>query len=1254
MQEPYEVLNGKFPSPSFLLPQIASRNCPTSAIAQFLTHYITFENLHCAPILEMDYCYKTIRLYKEADCELKDYYYLIDCFHKLLLCTQANGEDVIDWYKLFNESFSLAPDTQDENRILNKKIHFFAHLLEDLSTVKNPHENRSHYVADILSSAIKQLLQKKCIIENIGSINKQILTLMRCCIQLNMYQKHRDTLLHLVNQWLTLGSFYSENEDEIDAVSIFNMTKLLLNQKEYGAIKKLAHILISNKETNFRISDPLDADKDDNLFTGTITLKVLSGTEHLDFQKNKKLFGFFYAIKLLKKIPQELKTVCNITIYQKLQVPDPESLNDYTLKEWTQTLFHQLSQLHRAGNYVDLYFNAFIAHAIKNYSAQELINYFTPLFNLSNRPILHIQLTNPTQTEIFDKSQYILTKTNLFYYDQFTNTFQHIPLEPLDLEQVSRSIMTGNDEMLEQEDCTFLKKLGNHYSSFNYQRLIRLLLNQLNINEIKDLDLNTKINLLACYTSFEVLDLIANVDDLGRAQIIQAYTKIHYIEPNTRLVYANYPFEKTTIPIPYEANKPLPLSFHLYAITQQNTIPPSFGWGLLPMENNPTTLSFEAIEPLLMHRDAIILSNNELFYADLKLRKVRQIKHKADNKDFLNLQLAYTSSYQLADEKNCKLISSLTGRIPPFHAFYSRYQKANQYAINHSHEDHTLDYTLFMLNNVAKLSNIYQFMGEDLFLFMKKMIGSSPQKLNRYFENFDLIPLGYIPFLKEVQAKFKQEITTKADSIYDVLLIQICQLEDILSELNKKNDNSSNKSSKVANKLFTSIKNGASLNDLSQLLSKANGNSYIKLLELLPNSLIDFSVFEKNPFLLSRLLMGRKAMKENHLSEIFDKLIAIDISEGVQFTDFAYNANQSDVLGKKLSAHNIAIRKILSQSNIKDSAINYSEIIEFTIEPKTELDIATLANALYVDLVNINTILQKNTNANTTSTFFKASNSITCILNAIATIQIKVKKPSTQDTISIQNGSLDNHIKAIALHLKIALNEPIGNAIQEDGLHFLEHKKALFAARKSSTEKSSQKKEFLIKQWDKNQMETFILGDYLSCCLAPDSTQFPAIVQRRMDAAMMMHVIYDKALNEPVCGNWLFLGYDKANTKDIYVVANFFEIRTGYGLNKQLSKTMIDQLLAFTGQYAKDIGAKDLLLRPLTYGLIPDFEGQFSTKTLSIEKVGGFFDPSELNDKPEAISRYYLQALEIDTFYVYEVYEPKEESVLESGFLLNI
>ena len=50
---------------------------------------------------------------------------------------------------------------------------------------------------------------------------------------------------------------------------------------------------------------------------------------------------------------------------------------------------------------------------------------------------------------------------------------------------------------------------------------------------------------------------------------------------------------------------------------------------------------------------------------------------------------------------------------------------------------------------------------------------------------------------------------------------------------------------------------------------------------------------------------------------------------------------------------------------------------------------------------------------------------------------------------------------------------------------------------------------------------------------------------------------------------------------------------------------LVEHLCQFTAKYAREVGAKAFLIRPLDYGNIPDFTSLEKIK-IPIEKVGGY------------------------------------------------
>lgn len=579
-----------------------------------------------------------------------------------------------------------------------------------------------------------------------------------------------------------------------------------------------------------------------------------------------------------------------------------------------------------------------------------------------------------------------------------------------------------------------------------------------------------------------------------------------------------------------------------------------------------------------------------------------------------------------------------------FSAFYTGFKKANDHNIGLGALQNVVNYNEFMVENIRKLLYFYEFMGDDLFLFLKKKIKTSVLALQRYFNNLLIFPNSYLPLFKQIIAKYRDDILKNANSHFDTLLLQISQFQRIISQQDSPVQYKFFKQA-IIEELLALLDTSTTPEHLEKLIRLLNKNTWLlykKLLNIPSGCKTNFSIFEADPFLLSQLLIGRATMQENALSDVFDKLIEADIRTDSSFNAFSSNTHQDNPLGKRLALHN---RNIADE--LRKNGINPAMTFHYTRQK--QFYTASDENSEQI-IDNLCSDLKTLANTLSTSTFNdKSTPLIQNIKTAIEKINKQIEREKS--TKCIASGRLNKPLNTISknLNLLVTTNIQIPDRLIEVNFRFSELLEKLIKSQKKISVKIP-KKEFLVKQWDKNQIETFLLGDYFSCCLATDGTQFPGIVQRRMDAAMVMHVIYDTSVQKPICGNWLFLGYDKKNPKDFYVIVNFIEIRASYALNEALRDILVAELLAFTAQYAKDIGAKGVLMRPLTYGLIPDFEGQYAKKNICVNKAGGFFSPEETGNHPV---HYYLNALKINKFYVYSPPGSEEKMQVEQVPFLN-
>ena len=88
--------------------------------------------------------------------------------------------------------------------------------------------------------------------------------------------------------------------------------------------------------------------------------------------------------------------------------------------------------------------------------------------------------------------------------------------------------------------------------------------------------------------------------------------------------------------------------------------------GLMKRPTDPTKCPFDEIALGLKGKDAVIMVNDILYYADQKKQEIHEIMVTEDNRGVIEqLKLRFTNKYQLADNYGLNLITSITGRRHP-------------------------------------------------------------------------------------------------------------------------------------------------------------------------------------------------------------------------------------------------------------------------------------------------------------------------------------------------------------------------------------------------------------------------------------------------------------------------------------------------------------------------------------------------------------------------------------------------------------
>ncbi|MCW5584472.1 MAG: hypothetical protein KIT56_11505, partial [Gammaproteobacteria bacterium] len=385
--------------------------------------------------------------------------------------------------------------------------------------------------------------------------------------------------------------------------------------------------------------------------------------------------------------------------------------------------------------------------------------------------------------------------------------------------------------------------------------------------------------------------------------------------------------------------------------------------------------------------------------------------------------------------------------------------------------------------------------------------------------------------------------------------------------------------------------------------------------------------------------------------------------------DFLWDKNQPDYSGKLIASNNNKIHVEFEKLGINPNvAFKYPYECQFEVVAPEQVDINQRVVVVWTEINELSSKLKMLLSDESVKQFLFSNNSVAFlesidrkITNYITQINKRCKK---NEMVVVNNWAMIDFIvnqtncqllKKLMTDLE-KLKPVLTGLIQKQPIpalelvsafnqHTIDHIKDLDIALTSAKEikvKDSIKRprKFRMVVWDKSDPKTLLLGNYLSCCLATDSTQFPAIIERIIDCAMNMTVVIDEETNEPISGAWLYFATDVRTGKP-YLVANFIEMRANIAQHQSLLRDIIlSQLIKFTGEYASYVlGAAsnkisteqpevDFRMAPLEYGNISDLVF-FQRENHCMQKIGPMSLESRFDD-------YYLRSAGcVKQFYRY-------------------
>lgn len=437
------------------------------------------------------------------------------------------------------------------------------------------------------------------------------------------------------------------------------------------------------------------------------------------------------------------------------------------------------------------------------------------------------------------------------------------------------------------------------------------------------------------------------------------------------------------------------------------------------------------------------------------------------------------------------------------------------------------------------------------------------------------------------------------------------------------------------------------LNELFQEHNQLSGNEIEQIIE------------RYGPARLAQLATASQRMIHDQYRSIFLNLLHCDLTAD-NIDDFLHNTAQKNPAGKSLAQHNSFIRKRLEYYHISPtSALAYDKTHEFIVHTNADTDAST-GNILLVLWTYLSKLEDeaKKVFSDSIITTDKDKNRINAILTSIDELRkiignkINDKKATAAILMSANAQAMLGKITANIQALKdntaptsLAFNEFAQHVIDQVNLY----ESSLFKTTRTKSNHKIDIHYFSVSQWPKQHAMTFFLGDEVGCCLATTNAQFQAMVQRRMDDAMLFHVAVDKKTGKAAALIWLYLA--ETTDKKIVLVSNFFEVNVKYAVNHKLRIALLNGLLRFTQHYCEDNpGISAFYMNQLSYGWYNNDLDNYPVCELSIaDKLGGPLMPGAGSDQfdkenPEVqqemktltMQKYYLASLKQTRFHRFD------------------
>jgi hypothetical protein len=399
-----------------------------------------------------------------------------------------------------------------------------------------------------------------------------------------------------------------------------------------------------------------------------------------------------------------------------------------------------------------------------------------------------------------------------------------------------------------------------------------------------------------------------------------------------------------------------------------------------------------------------------------------------------------------------------------------------------------------------------------------------------------------------------------------------------------------------------------------------------------------------------------QTMDSDKYREIFLNILKLDLLGG-DIDQLLHDSKQENLLGKTLALHNQAIREKLEESKLSpEMVMRYKKSYDFIVYPSenTDLSFQRAYLVLWTYLIQFQEVIASNLTQNLQLSL-SDKNAVTKISSEIDALQAEIDKKAeskmnenTTKIIKTLSRQLNGRVKCIEKACQFHSRTSKAMRHFSDGFYeFARHVLNQLALIKQNNIENpikelksvGQPECFTVQLWDKRDPHTFFLGNDVGCCLAAGNDRFSAMVQRRMDDAMLFPVVIDRKTNQVVALIWAYLATDENN--QIILLANFFEVNAKYGTLEPARKAVLNGLLQFINQYLQDTGIQYFYMNHLKYGHnVGDLDDYPMEPLVLKDKLGGPFIPdleaceiAEEKGKNLTNQYYYLASLESTEFH---------------------